>query len=115
MIQMSMFEANPDVLESGIEVYRLHGMQLYGEHGPSGHADLATIELQQHIDGRWMWATSVYGRNGGRGYGVMPKWGNFTTDHAAAKIAAIKELLVHTILVLHSDEQDQVCRWAQSI
>ena len=82
MIQMSMFEANPDVLESGIEVYRLHGMQLYGEHGPNG---------------------------------VMPKWGNFTTDHAAAKIAAIKELLVHTILVLHSDEQDQVCRWAQSI
>ena len=110
-----MFECDPDVLESGIEVYWLEGMQLYDENGRNGHANLATIELQQHINGNWMWATSVYGRKGGRGYGISPKWGNFALDHAIAKRNAIKEMVECTMTVLTNDEQDHVRRWAQSI
>jgi len=55
-------------------------------------AQLARIEIAQHTDKHWMWATSLYGGNGGRGYCVHPKWGNFTYSRLAAIDAAIEEI-----------------------
>ena len=54
----------------------------------------ARIELGQHTDGRWMWATSMQGGNAGHGYACGAKWKRFAPsrgdalDNACAELAA---------------------------
>ncbi|MCD1620829.1 hypothetical protein K7H20_22480 [Salipiger manganoxidans] len=50
---------------------------------------LAEIELHQHEDGRWMWATGTCGG----GYKVGPKWGKFAATQQEATRYAAAELL----------------------
>lgn len=52
----------------------------------------AVIQLAQHIDGRWMWATNVTCGNEYRGYHVGPKWRNFAAHRDAAVTAAVDEI-----------------------
>ena len=52
----------------------------------------ATIELAQHVDGRWMWGTSYATTWSGGGYRIGPKWGQFADTRAAALREALLEL-----------------------
>jgi len=51
--------------------------------------DLASIQLHQHEDGRWMWAA----RTAGGGYKVGPKWGRFAPTQAEAMHHAAAEVI----------------------
>lgn len=51
--------------------------------------DLAALQLHEHEDGRWMWATS----HAGGGYKVGPKWGRFAETQAEATRFAAAEIL----------------------
>lgn len=50
------------------------------------------IQIAQHIDGLWMWSTSIYLSNQGSTYRVRPKWGRFTRTRQYAITAACNEL-----------------------
>lgn len=52
----------------------------------------AHIEIVQHDDGRWMWATSFFADDGGASYAAMPKWGRFAPTEDAARAAGIAEM-----------------------
>ena len=50
---------------------------------------LATIQLHEHEDGRWMWAV----QHASGGYKVGPKWGRFSATMSTAASFAAAELL----------------------
>jgi hypothetical protein len=50
------------------------------------------IELAQHDDGQWMWATQHQTPTEGNSYAVMPKWGNFADCRNEALHMAVMEL-----------------------
>ena len=52
----------------------------------------ADIELHQHDDGLWMWATSYCSDGAGGGYRVGAKWGHFAETRDDALYYAIAEL-----------------------
>lgn len=54
--------------------------------------DRAEIQLHQHTDGLWMWATAAHGTNGGYGYNVGPKWGRFAKTRDEALWLAADEI-----------------------
>ncbi|UWQ47284.1 hypothetical protein [Leisingera aquaemixtae] len=54
--------------------------------------DTAAIELHQHTDGMWMWATQASLGGNGYGYSVGPKWGNFAHSRADALWLAADEI-----------------------
>lgn len=51
-----------------------------------------TIELSEHIDGRWMWGVNAYTGDWSGGFKVGPKWGRFAVTRRDALIAAIEEM-----------------------
>jgi hypothetical protein len=64
--------------------------------GAGAGSPRASIEVVQHVDGRWMWGlsflTGVQGNDGGAGYAPLPKWGRFAPSEDAAVLAAVEEL-----------------------
>ena len=60
------------------------------------NTDRASIELGQHTDGRWMWATSCCEDYKYRGYCCGAKWGNFAPTRDAALRCAVEEILAIT-------------------
>jgi hypothetical protein len=59
--------------------------------------DRARIELHQHTDGLWMWATGYHDDGGsGGGYRVGPKWGNFAASRDDALFYACEEIRSRT-------------------
>lgn len=57
-----------------------------------GRTERAVIEVGQHDDGRWMWATQVQTANEGRGYACGAKWERFAETRADAIDSAIEEI-----------------------
>lgn len=71
-----------------IEFFNFGDVKLIG----GVHCPSIRLEVARHHD-LWMWASSVYGRNGGYGYRVGPKWGNFVSSRRDAISAACNEVL----------------------
>jgi hypothetical protein len=51
-----------------------------------------TIQIAQHTDGTWMWATQTHSTWSGRGYRIGPKWGKFAPTRQDAIAAACNEI-----------------------
>ena len=75
--------------DSQIETLTFGAARLIG--GKSAVPTVA-IELAQHTDGLWMWATHTHFANGGGGYRVGPKWGKFADTRDEALWAACYEI-----------------------
>ena len=73
----------------------------------------AKIELAQHDDGRWMWATSWAEGFSGRGYACAAKWGRFAPTRQAALEAAIAEAMEQTARA--SSDCPNVREWLESL
>lgn len=74
--------------DTQIETLTFGSFRLY----PSGSTPVVIIEIAQHIDGLWMWSTSMHGSSGGYGYRVGPKWGRFARTRQDAITAACNEI-----------------------
>lgn len=57
-----------------------------------GRTESVVIEIGQHDDGRWMWATRVQTANTGYGYACGAKWKRFAESRAEAFSNACNEI-----------------------
>ena len=78
---MSASFRHPDLHQSP-EVLRVEFSKVEG----------AVIEIGQHDDGRWMWATKVQTTNAGYGYACAEKWKHFAPTRSEAIASAIEEI-----------------------
>ncbi len=97
MQQLSIFDAlMPPAIRKPVDPY---GPTVDGEAHetlclphPRNAWNKARIELHQHDDGLWMWATQFQLSSWGGGYHVGPKWGKFAETRDAALFHAVQEL-----------------------
>ena len=114
MIQADLFGAQ-GIIKDGKEVLSVAGHALIGSRGEkTALARLGEIQLKQHDDGRWMWSVACYGREGGCGYSVMPKWGKFAESREAALSCAVIEL-ADSSKMLKADEQVKIRHWLEGL
>ena len=73
----------------------------------------ACIEVAQHTDGRWMWATSWMEGFSGMGYCCGVKWGKFAPSRSAAIASAVAEIMRQTESA--GSECREVRAWVNSI
>jgi hypothetical protein len=97
MIQLSLFDAirSPAILlpvDGGGEVIQGEIDEVHVLPHRRLVWDVATIEIHQHTDGRWMWATGWMLDWQGSGYRVGPKWGHFAESRDDALHYAKEEL-----------------------
>ena len=55
-------------------------------------SECAVIEVGQHDDGRWMWATKLQTTTAGHGYACGAKWKHFAATRSEAISSAIDEI-----------------------
>ncbi|WP_022727266.1 hypothetical protein [Fodinicurvata sediminis] len=78
----------------------------------------ARIELHQHSDGLWMWATNFNLSGWGGGYRVGPKWGKFADTRDAALHHAVQEIkgrVAKRARETTDKERREVTVWAEGL
>lgn len=75
----------------------------------------AAIQLHQHTDGRWMWATTCHTGSGGYGYKVGVKWGLFAATRDDALFYGAKEIIERTERRGTDADSKIIIQWARSL
>lgn len=77
----------------------------------------AVIRVEQHDDGRFMWAHSFSTSQGGEGFRPMPKWNRFAETEREAIEAAVAELLERLDQRHWSDSSQarELRQWAEEL
>lgn len=88
-------EPNGQVLldKSKIETFEFGQKELIAREGGKKAVPCLVIQIAQHDDGLWMWATSYFFKYSSHGYQVGAKWGKFSNTRQEAITAATQELL----------------------
>lgn len=72
---------------------------------------IVTVEVGQHEDGRWMWATDIYTGTYGYGYKLNPKWHNFAATRREALDKAKHEVACR---MSHKDRK-ATAKWLEGL